>query len=74
MQASSSARSLLISSDFPPVSGGQSRYLYDLWSCWPSDFVRVMAPAVPGAELIDASLGMPVDRVRLPLGAGRRSK
>ena len=36
---------LMISNDFPPVSGGQSRYLYDLWSCLPADEVVVMAPA-----------------------------
>ena len=34
---------LLISSDFPPVPGGQSRYLYDLWSCLPADQVVVLA-------------------------------
>jgi phosphatidyl-myo-inositol dimannoside synthase len=63
---------LLISSDFPPVSGGQSRYLFDLWSCWPADRVIILAPAVEGAEAVDAALGARV--VRVPLRDGRLSK
>jgi len=65
---------LLISSDFPPVPGGQSRYLYDLWSCLPAGEVVVLAPALPGAPAIDAGLGCQVARVRLPLGTDLASK
>ncbi|MBM3280752.1 MAG: hypothetical protein FJY95_22140 [Candidatus Handelsmanbacteria bacterium] len=53
---------LLISSGLRPVPGGQSRYLYDLWSC------------LPGAPAIDAGLGSQVARVRLPLGTDLASK
>ncbi len=65
---------LLVSSDFPPVPGGQSRYLYDLWSCLPGAQVVVLAPALPGAPALDASLGCRVVRVWLPLGLGLGSK
>ncbi|MCC7261239.1 MAG: glycosyltransferase family 4 protein [Candidatus Latescibacteria bacterium] len=65
---------LLVSSDFPPVPGGQSRYLYDLWSCLPSAQVVVLAPALPGAAAFDAGLGCRVVRVWLPLGVGLGSK
>lgn len=65
---------LLISSDFPPVSGGQSRYLFDLWSCLPADQVVVMAPALPGSGEVDQGLTCRVVRVVLPLGTGLSSK
>lgn len=65
---------LLISSDFPPVPGGQSRYLYDLWSCLPSDQVVVLAPDLEGAAAVDEGLGCRVVRVWLPLGVGLASK
>jgi phosphatidylinositol alpha-1,6-mannosyltransferase len=60
--------SLLISSDFPPVAGGQSRFLYDLWSCLPPEEVVVLAPATPGDQEVDAALRCRVVRVALPLG------
>ena len=65
---------LLISNDFPPVSGGQSRYLYDLWSCLPADEVVVMAPALRGAEALDVELDCRVVRVPLCMGESRLSK
>lgn len=65
---------LLISSDFPPVPGGQSRYLFDLWSCLPADQVVVLAPALPGAGAVDEGLSCRVVRVALPLGTGLFSK
>lgn len=65
---------LMITSDFPPVPGGQSRYLYDLWSCLPAEQVIILAPAVEGAEAVDRRLACRVVRVRLPLGEGRLSK
>jgi phosphatidylinositol alpha-1,6-mannosyltransferase len=65
---------LLISSDFPPVPGGQSRYLYDLWSGLPGGEVVVLAPSVPGAGAVDAGLKCRVVRVRLPTGTGLPSK
>lgn len=65
---------LLISSDFPPVPGGQSRYLYDLWSCLPPAQVVVVAPDLEGAAAVDVGLGCRVVRVWLPLGVGLASK
>ena len=47
---------LLISSDFPPVSGGQSRYLFDLWSQLPAAEVLVLAPKIEGAAAVDAGV------------------
>jgi phosphatidyl-myo-inositol dimannoside synthase len=65
---------LLISSDFPPVSGGQSRYLYDLWSQLPATEVVILAPQLEGCEKVDALLQCQVERRRLPLGSGRGAK
>jgi phosphatidylinositol alpha-1,6-mannosyltransferase len=65
---------LLISSDFPPVAGGQSRYLYDLWSCLPPEDIVVLAPALEGALAVDAELACSVVRVSLPLGDGLWAK
>lgn len=65
---------LLISNDFPPISGGQSRYLYDLWSCLPAEQIVVMAPRVAGCESVDAQLPYSVERVPLRLQGGRLNK
>lgn len=65
---------LLISNDFPPISGGQSRYLYDLWSCLPAEQIVVMAPQVKGSESVDAQLPYRVERVPLRLYGGRLNK
>ncbi len=62
---------LLVSSDFPPVPGGQSRYLSSVWSALPPGAAVVLAPALPGSEVYDAALPLPVRRIRLPLGSGR---
>ncbi|MBT5802095.1 MAG: glycosyltransferase family 4 protein, partial [Gemmatimonadetes bacterium] len=64
----------MISNDFPPISGGQSRYLYDLWSCLPAEEVVLMAPAMEGAEQVDAALACRVVRVPLRLQGGRLNK
>ena len=61
---------LMITSDFPPISGGQSRFLYDLWSCLPADRVIILAPSVKGMEEVDDQLDCRVVRVNLPLGEG----
>lgn len=65
---------LLISSDFPPVSGGQSRYLYDLWSNLPASEVVILAPRLEGDGAVDAAVDCKVERRRLPLGEGRWQK
>lgn len=66
--------SLMISSDFPPVPGGQSRYLFDLWSCLPGDNVVVLAPEMEGALEVDRGLTCRVVRVPLPLGDSKSAK
>jgi len=71
---SASGLVLLISNDFPPISGGQSRYIYDLWSCLPADDIAIMAPAAEGAESVDAELDCRVVRVPLRLEGGHLSK
>jgi phosphatidylinositol alpha-1,6-mannosyltransferase len=65
---------LMISSDFPPIPGGQSRYLYDLWTCLPGDRVVVLAPQLRGAARVDGQLACRVVRVALPLGEGKAAK
>ena len=65
---------LMVSSDFPPIAGGISRYLFDLWSCLPAERIVVVAPQVPGSREIDAGLECVVVRVRLPLGGGQARK
>ncbi len=65
---------LFISNDFPPISGGQSRYLYDLWSCLPAAEIVVMAPLLNGSSEIDTDLPFRVIRVPLHLAGGRFSK
>jgi phosphatidylinositol alpha-1,6-mannosyltransferase len=62
---------LLVSSDFPPVPGGQSRYLSSVWAALPPGAAVVLAPALPGTEAYDAAAPLPVHRIRLPLGPGR---
>lgn len=65
---------LMITSDFPPVSGGQSRYLYDLWGCLPGSETVVLAPKGPGDREVDEGLACEVIRVRLPFGDSRLGK
>ena len=65
---------LLISSDFPPVPGGQSRYLFDLWSQLPQAEVLVLAPQLEGDAGVDAGLDCRVERLPLPLGHSRLAK
>jgi phosphatidylinositol alpha-1,6-mannosyltransferase len=63
-------KSLMISSDFPPIPGGQSRFLFDLWSNLPHDEIIVLAPKVKGYETIDGNLPFPVIRLNIPLQKG----
>ena len=63
-------KSLMISSDFPPVPGGQSRFLFDLWSNLPFDKIIVIAPKAKGWRTIDSTIPFPVIRINLPLQKG----
>ncbi|MBI5749468.1 MAG: glycosyltransferase family 4 protein [Nitrospinae bacterium] len=63
-------KSLMISSDFPPIPGGQSRFLFDLWSNLPSDEIIVLAPKIKNWKIIDSTLPFKVIRTNLPLQKG----
>ena len=59
-------RLLLISQDFPPDVGGVQTYAYELARHLADrcEEVVVIAPALPGAEAVDASLPCEVVRIR----------
>src|SRR3990167_6389549 len=63
-------KSLMISSDFPPIPGGQSRFLFDLWSNLPSNEIIVLAPKIKNWKIIDSTLPFKVIRTNLPLQKG----
>jgi phosphatidylinositol alpha-1,6-mannosyltransferase len=56
------ARTLLVTNDFPPRTGGIQRYLLELATRIPDGELAVYAPAWPGCAAFDASLTFPVHR------------
>ncbi len=72
------SRHLMITADYPPRPGGQSRYIHDLWGWLPSDQAVILAPKIPGADAArdpENVIHVPVplggswwDRVRRVLG------
>lgn len=54
---------LLLSGDFPPTLGGESRYLYSLFYFLSTPNKAVITPFVRGAGEIDDSLPFPVKRI-----------
>jgi len=56
------ARTLLVTNDFPPRTGGIQRYLLELATRLPHAELVVYAPAWPGAAAFDAQLPFPVHR------------
>jgi len=60
--------SLFITSDFPPISGGQSNFLFGLWTNLRPDKTVILAPKVPGSNLIDRNLSCLTIRKKWPLG------
>jgi len=62
------SRHLLITGDYPPRSGGQARYLHDLWSGLSGAQATVLAPRVDAGGDGPLATGPRVVRVRLPLG------
>ena len=56
------ARTLLVTNDFPPRTGGIQRYLLELATRLPHAELVVYAPAWPGAAALDARLPFPVYR------------
>jgi phosphatidylinositol alpha-1,6-mannosyltransferase len=60
-------RTLLVTNDFPPRTGGIQRYLLELATRLPDGELAVYAPAWPGAAAFDAGLAFPVHRHRSTL-------
>jgi phosphatidyl-myo-inositol dimannoside synthase len=56
------ARTLLVTNDFPPRTGGIQRYLLELATRLPDGELVVYAPAWPGGPAFDARLPFPVHR------------
>lgn len=56
------ARTLLVTNDFPPRTGGIQSYLQALADRLPAGELAVYAPAWPGAQEFDASRSYPVHR------------
>lgn len=59
-----SRRVLLLTNDFPPLSGGIAGYLFGLWNHLPRERAAVLAPKVPGWEAFDRSHDVRVYRRR----------
>ena len=57
-------KSLLITSDFPPVPGGESVWFYNIFTLLPSSKVIVIAPELPGAEEFDSKQQLVIRRVK----------
>ncbi len=56
------ARTLLVTNDFPPRTGGIQRYLLELATRLPAGGLAVYAPAWAGSDAFDARLPFPVHR------------
>lgn len=64
MRRTTTGRHLMVTADYPPRSGGQARYLADLWGGLAPDRATVLAPAAEGSR---AESGPEIVRVPLPL-------
>ncbi len=67
-------KSLLITSDFPPILGGQSALFAQLWKSLPEGRGLVLAPHTSNGREIDSQFPFPVRRIHLPLGDSLREK
>lgn len=61
---------ILVASNFPPMNGGISRYLYQIVRFFPSDLVRVIALPTPGWRDFDSTHDLNIRRLNLPLNWG----
>lgn len=61
-----SAQILFVVSDFPPLGGGISHYLYEIVRCLPPEQVRVIGLPTPGWEAFDAQQDFSIRRLGLP--------
>jgi phosphatidylinositol alpha-1,6-mannosyltransferase len=59
----------LLTLDFPPISGGISRYLYEIASHLPPDMVRVTGVAVAPGEAADGPYPLEIHRLPVPTPA-----
>jgi phosphatidylinositol alpha-1,6-mannosyltransferase len=59
----------LLTLDFPPISGGISRYLYEIATHLPPGMVRVTGVAADSNEAADASYPLAVHRLPVPTHA-----
>jgi len=59
--------SLFVSSDFPPIMGGQSKFLFGLWTNLPPNETVILAPKTSGSNLIDCNLRCLIIRKKWPL-------
>lgn len=57
-------RALLMTTDFPPLSGGIAGYLFGLWRHLPRERTAVLAPKVPGWQAFDATHDLRIYRRR----------
>jgi phosphatidylinositol alpha-1,6-mannosyltransferase len=57
---------LLLSYDFPPMSGGIARWMGELAKCYPPGSLIVSTGQVPGSDATDQQLANEVDRLALP--------
>lgn len=55
---------LLIAVDFPPVSGGISVFIYNLWRYFPSDRIVVLAPFHEGGRSFDIKQNFTIYRTK----------
>jgi phosphatidyl-myo-inositol dimannoside synthase len=60
-------KSLLISSDFPPVLGGISTVFYNIWRYLPPEFLALV-PRAGQSRQLDAALAMRIFRAPVPVG------
>lgn len=67
-----SLRALLLTLDFPPTHGGIQTMAREICARARRTELRVIAPADAGWRDHDATVGVPVERVRATIAAGRR--
>lgn len=64
----------LLTLDFPPITGGISHYLYEIFRHLPSDTVRVIGVAVAHSELFDSHQPFEICRLKVPTKPGSFQK
>lgn len=57
-------KTLFLAVDFPPISGGEAVYAYNLWRHLPADKIAVLAPYSNGSENFDSKQNFRIYRGR----------